>query len=168
MNSYEELRQEFAKDSFRQILKDKLGDKCANCGSKDLVEYHHVVPLVHGGTNNLGNIVPLCHECHLKAHNKHNHGNAYKKAKEDGRVGRKHKMSYEECLPYLEAYFSNKIGTREFKEKCKYAPDSKISNRAYVKRYKKEHNIKHFYNNVDLLASQERRLASLEKDLKNS
>ena len=168
MNSYEELRQEFAKDSFRQILKDKLGDKCANCGSKDLVEYHHVVPLVHGGTNNLGNIVPLCHECHLKAHDKHSHGDAYKKAKEDGRVGRKHKMSYEECLPYLEAYFSNKIGTREFKEKCKYAPDSKISSRAYVKRYKKEHNIKHFYNNVDLLASQERRLASLEKNEKNS
>ena len=167
MNSYEELRQEFAKDSFRQILKDKLGDKCANCGSKDLVEYHHVVPLVHGGTNNLGNIVPLCHECHLKAHNKHNHGDAYKKAKEDGRVGRKHKMSYEECLPYLEAYFSNEIGTRELIEKCKYKPGTKISNRAYVKRYKKEHNIEHFYNNVDLLASQEIRLASLEKNEKN-
>ena len=168
MNSYEELRQEFAKDSFRKALKDKLGNKCANCGSKDLVEYHHVVPLVHGGTNNLGNIVPLCHECHLKAHNKHNHGDAYKKAKEDGRVGRKHKMSYEECLPYLEAYFSNEIGTRELIEKCKYKPGTKISNRAYVKRYKKEHNIEHFYNNVDLLASQEKRLASQEKRLKNS
>ena len=158
MNSYEELRQEFAKDSFRQILKDKLGDKCANCGSKDLVEYHHVVPLVHGGTNNLGNIVPLCHECHLKAHDKHSHGDAYKKAKEDGRIGKKHKMSYEECLPYLEAYFSNKIGTFEFKEKCKFKPGTKMSNIGYVKRYKKEHNIKHFYNNVDLLASQEKRL----------
>ena len=167
MNSYKELRQEFAKDSFRKMLKDKLGNKCANCGSKDLVEYHHVVPLVHGGTNNLGNIVPLCHECHLKAHNKHNHGDAYKKAKEDGRVGRKHKMSYEECLPFLEAYFSNEIGTRELIEKCKYKPGTKISSRAYVKRYKKEHNIEHFYNNVDLLTSQERRLASLEKNEKN-
>ena len=164
MNSYEELRQEFTKDSFRGMLKDMLGDKCANCGSKDLVEYHHVVPLVHGGTNNLGNIVPLCHECHLKAHNKHNHGDAYKKAKEDGRVGRKHKMSYEECLPYLEAYFSNKIGTSEFKEKCKYGPNTKMSGIAHVKRYKKEHNIKRFYNNVDLLASQERRLDTLEKN----
>ena len=158
MDGYEELRQEFAKDSFRQILKDKLGDKCANCGSKNLVEYHHVVPLVHGGTNNLGNIVPLCHECHLKAHDKHSHGDAYKKAKEDGRVGRKHKMSYEECLPYLEAYFSNKIGSFEFKEKCKFKPGTKMSNIVYVKRYKKEHNIEHFYNNVDLLAKKKKRL----------
>ena len=158
MDSYEELRQEFAKDSFRKMLKDKLGDKCANCGSEDLVEYHHVVPLVHGGTNNLGNIVPLCHECHLKAHDKHSHGDAYKKAKADGRVGRKHKMSYEECLPFLEAYFSNKIGSSEFKEKCKFKPGTKMCNIGYVKRYKKEHSIGHFYNNVDLLASQEKRL----------
>ena len=158
MDSYKKMRQEFAKDSFRKMLKDKLGDKCANCGSKDLVEYHHVVPLVHGGTNNLGNIVPLCHECHLKAHDKHNHGDTYKKAKEDGRVGRKHKMSYKECLPYLEAYFSNKIGAFEFKGKCKFKPGTKLSNIGYVKHCKKEHNIEHFYNNVDLLASQERRL----------
>ena len=116
MDSYEELRQEFAKDSFRKILKDKLGNKCANCGSEDLVEYHHVVPLVHGGTNNLGNIVPLCHECHLKAHNKHNHGDAYKKAKEEGRVGRTKKTTYEKALPILERYFNNEIGLRQAKK----------------------------------------------------
>ena len=164
MDSYEKLRQDFAKDSFRKMLKDKLGNKCANCGEDKGIEYHHVVPLAHGGTNNLGNIVPLCIECHKKAHNGHIHGEAFLKAREDGRVGGKHKMSYEECLPYLEAYFSNKIGTSELKEKCKYGPNTKIINMAHVKRYKKEHNIKHFYNNIDLLASQEKRL---KKRLKN-
>ena len=166
MDSYKKMRQEFAKDSFRKMLKDELGDKCANCGKDEGIEYHHVVPLAHGGTNNLGNIVPLCVECHKKAHNGHIHGEAFLKAREDGRVGRKHKMSYEECLPYLEAYFSNKIGASEFKGKCKFKPGTKMCNIGYVKRYKKEHGIGYFYNNVDLLASQERRLASQGKRLK--
>ena len=40
----------------------------------------------------------------------------------------------------------------------KLTGNTKMSGIAHVKRYKKEHNIKHFYNNIDLLASQEKRL----------
>ena len=154
MNSYEELRQEFTKDSFREMLKDKLGDKCANCGSEDLVEYHHVVPLVHGGTNNLGNIVPLCHECHLKAHNKHNHGDAYKKAKEEGRVGRTKKTTYEKALPILERYFNNEIGLRQAKKELGLAPKNKSSWYKLANRYRLENNISPYYRNtIDILNS---------------
>jgi len=54
-------------------LKPKIaeikGDKCFYCGSK-AEEYHHIVPRHMGGDNRLENIVPMCSECHKKAHSK--------------------------------------------------------------------------------------------------
>lgn len=51
-----------------QIIKAK-GNKCIYCG-KIATEYHHIVPRHMGGDNRLQNIVPLCYECHKKAHSK--------------------------------------------------------------------------------------------------
>lgn len=45
------------------------GDKCFYCGAK-ATEYHHIVPRHMGGDNRLENIVPMCYECHSKAHSK--------------------------------------------------------------------------------------------------
>ena len=42
---YEELRQEFAKPSFREKLKEQVGETCVNCGATEHIQYHHVVPL---------------------------------------------------------------------------------------------------------------------------
>lgn len=47
---------------------EKLGKQCANCKTCENIEYHHIVPLKLGGTNNISNIVPLCHACHEAAH----------------------------------------------------------------------------------------------------
>ena len=55
-------------ETLRLRLPKLLGTKCAHCGSEDGVEYHHIRPLQYGGTNDLSNLVPLCHSCHLKAH----------------------------------------------------------------------------------------------------
>lgn len=66
------LRQEFTRPSFRKKLKDKLGEVCVNCESSINIQYHHIVPLSLGGTNNIKNIVPLCEECHSKIHNQKN------------------------------------------------------------------------------------------------
>lgn len=164
MSNFNELRQEFVKPSFRDKMKEELGEICVNCGSSEYIEYHHIVPLIHGGTNNITNIVPLCTDCHNAAHNKHIHGEGYKKAREEGKVGRKHKKTYEECLPFITAYFECRIGAKELKERCGYAEGTKLSARAYIKRYKKEHNIpKDFYNHIDLLASQGKRCSSRAK-----
>ena len=62
--TYTQNKLQFNRPSFKDELKDKLGTVCCNCGSNLDVEYHHVVPLALGGTNNIGNIVPLCHVCH--------------------------------------------------------------------------------------------------------
>lgn len=65
-------------------LKPKIaeikGDKCFYCGSK-AEEYHHIVPRHMGGDNRLENIVPMCAECHKKAHSKR----SYKRQAQWGR-----------------------------------------------------------------------------------
>lgn len=43
-----------------------LGTVCCNCGKDcgEEIEYHHIVPLEHGGQDVVGNLAPLCYDCH--------------------------------------------------------------------------------------------------------
>jgi hypothetical protein len=143
-------RNEFARESFRNKLRDKLGVKCYNCGSKEHIEYHHIVPVVYGGTNKLSNIVPLCVSCHYKAHNKTN-AEGIEIAKKNKKVGRKHTIPYETCYPYIEDYIYGKIGKKEFKSKCGYSEKYKLDKCAYIERYKKENDIHSFKNIIDVI-----------------
>lgn len=68
VDDHGERRSEF--DCMRNMLPKKLGTVCRNCGSSEGVEYHHIKPLSHGGTNDLNNIVPLCGKCHSALHGK--------------------------------------------------------------------------------------------------
>ena len=46
------------------------GDTCVICGTKNrsILEIHHVIPKSEGGTNEIGNLIPLCHTCHCAVH----------------------------------------------------------------------------------------------------
>jgi len=57
-------------DCMRAKLPSKLGSKCRRCGATTNIEYHHIKPLSHGGTNDLKNIIPLCAKCHKEIHGK--------------------------------------------------------------------------------------------------
>ena len=141
------------------------GTKCINCGSEEYIEYHHVVPLKDGGNDIPTNIVPLCCKCHLKASNKSTHGEGMEKAKREGRIGRKPSKTYEEWLPWLELYFNNEIGTKEFKEKVGLAEGYKLASHKFIKRYRNENNISgYFRNTVDILAAQEQRVETRRKN----
>lgn len=37
---------------------------CANCGSTERLEWHHMIPAFLGGTAEEGNMICLCHDCH--------------------------------------------------------------------------------------------------------
>ena len=141
--TYEELREEFSRPSFRKRMKDRLGEKCVNCSSYKSIEYHHIVPLKNGGTNNLGNIVPLCEECHCKAHNR-----IYKNAKNNGRPK---VIEFEDAEPILQKYFNLEIGKAET---CKLLGVNPKSNSIWdriVREYKKKHKVKkNFRNNIDI------------------
>lgn len=43
---------------------------CVNCGATKNLIRHHIVPIALGGTNNSGNIVILCENCHKIVHGK--------------------------------------------------------------------------------------------------
>jgi len=43
-------------------------NQCFLCRSKDKLKVHHFWPLIDGGNDNLGNLITLCHRCHLAAH----------------------------------------------------------------------------------------------------
>ena len=59
-------REEFQK--FRRKLLRENGIEhliCARCGEWRIsVHLHHITELVHGGTNDTENLIPLCYECH--------------------------------------------------------------------------------------------------------
>jgi hypothetical protein len=145
------LRSQFSSKGFRKELKNKLGNNCCNCGRSDHIEYHHIVPVVYGGTNKLSNIVPICVECHYKAHTKSN-AEGIINAKEKGIVGRRHKLTYEECFPYIVDYIYGRIGKKEFKARCEYSEKYKLDKCSYIERYKKENGIKSFKNIIDIVS----------------
>jgi hypothetical protein len=49
-------------------IKAETGFKCALCG-ENLDNIHHIVPKCHCGMDDASNLIGLCSECHIKAHN---------------------------------------------------------------------------------------------------
>ena len=151
--TYEELRQEFLKHSFRKELKDKLGSVCINCETTKNIEYHHIVPLKNGGTNKLTNIVPICEECHYKAHDRSSFNT------KNG--GRPKLITFEQAESILHRYFRNEIGGIEARELLGLKTKKGAWERL-IKEYKSKYDIRDFYNNIDLLNSQVKRIETVK------
>ena len=66
---------------YRQEILDHTWTRCVNCGSDQHIELHHIVPLANGGNHIFTNIVPLCYDCHLKAHNKIKRQSGYRETR---------------------------------------------------------------------------------------
>lgn len=125
--------------------------QCAICGAKQYLEFHHLQKKSQGGTDDYDNLILLCGCCHAAVHNRH-----YNPQKPNSHTS----IDYESAVPVLEAYFNNEIGTKETKAKLNLSPKTHLSESALVKRYKREHNIDQFYNNVDLVNSKRRKNVS--------
>ena len=121
--------------------------QCAICGNMDFLEFHHLIPKNQGGTDDYDNLILLCACCHAKVHNRTYSPNRYRQSTS---------TDYETAKPILAAYFSNEIGAKETKEKLNLSPKTHLTESSLYKRYKREHGITEFYNNVDLLNSRKR------------
>lgn len=52
----------------------RVSDVCEQCGTREQLEVHHIVPLKQGGTNAFDNLVTLCKSCHSKQTSRDNRG----------------------------------------------------------------------------------------------
>jgi len=53
----------------KQNILSKTNGRCLICGTESNIKVHHILPRTMGGKDIPENLIPLCHECHLKAHN---------------------------------------------------------------------------------------------------
>ncbi len=57
----------FTAEEFKALC-DAYGNRCLACGTTEaILEADHVVPLTRGGSNDIGNIQPLCGSCNRKS-----------------------------------------------------------------------------------------------------
>lgn len=144
---YEELREESDNnDLLRRMVANMNGEICANCGSRECIEYHHIVPLKLGGTNRLTNYVALCHKCHQAAH----YGRHIRNYQNKKVSGRPHKVDDETMKKAFDMFLNGEIGRRECMQMLKMAESSKLSDMSAYKRYTKEKGIKKVVNMIDM------------------
>lgn len=147
MTDYERLRLEYNRESFRKELKAKIENKCANCGKECNVEYHHIVPLALGGTNNITNITGLCPTCHKLAHGSKNIREIFRPEK----TGRPKRIAPEGYEDVLDRYISGKICRKECESLLKLSKATKLSDVWYYKEFLKANGIVKHKNKIDLL-----------------
>ena len=125
-----------------------MGKVCFNCGGTESIELHHIVPLRLGGTNNLSNIVVLCHRCHMAAH----HGRHIQEyTTKNFKGGRPHNVTNEELDEALTEFLSGQIGASECKRLLGLSKKTKIGDMSYYKKFLKNKGIKSFRNNIDII-----------------
>ena len=92
----------------RTMIRDgrlKVDSVCANCGSTDGLEIHHIVPLRRGGQNVQGNVVRLCWKCHRAAHDR--------KRQKESNAGRKRIPKPDNWDEIAHQIVTNQIGVLE-------------------------------------------------------
>lgn len=143
------IRQETRNRNFREKLKKELGCTCVNCGCMENIEYHHIVPVLLGGTNNLTNIVPLCGSRHKAAHNGR-HISKCRNLKNSGRKPIEFDNKYRNAL---NLYISGQIGARKCKELLGIKQQIRIQAWKHFKEYVDKYDILEVRNNVDIVGT---------------
>lgn len=104
----------------KYVVRKRDGLKCKKCGKdldnmypEDCGEVHHIIPLSMNGTNEIKNLVLVCHECHKKLHNEL-YNFDFSKYGYDSLFG----ISYDKLFS---AKYSNLL--KEYLEMPEYAPE---------------------------------------------
>lgn len=129
--------------------KKTLGTACCNCGSGSDIEYHHIVPLCVGGKDVITNVVPLCHACHMAAHNGRNL-TEYKRDAGTQSGGRPPKVSDEEAFRVFDLWIDGQIGNRKCSEMLGLSQATKPNQTSQYRKYISMMGIKSVRNTFDV------------------
>lgn len=117
------------------------GNVCMNCGSIDNIEYHHIVPLCNGGFDIDTNVIALCYDCHLKAHDRIHHLEHIR----ERLTGRQRNVDKATSDLWIGEWLDGNIATNELYDKLNIKNRKGRSYSAWdiraVKEYIEEHNI---------------------------
>ncbi|MDY3368391.1 HNH endonuclease signature motif containing protein [Zhenhengia yiwuensis] len=127
------------RDINKAVKYKKENPKCVNCGCTeyDKLHVHHIVPLCFGGNDVESNMVTLCTECHMRAHQKVAKGNT------KNCTGRKPKVAYEEACVHIKRFLDGEIGSNELKDLLKVSRkyQSSVWDIRSLRKYLMEHGI---------------------------
>lgn len=151
MNEHD-LREEYNCLRDNGTLANMLGAVCVNCGEKDNIEYHHIVPLHLGGTNRMSNIVPMCNRCHKAAHN----GRHMLEYRNERSGGRHSNISDRAAFKILDKWADGQIGNRKCSEMMKIAQHTVIASVQY-KKWCAARGYKKVRNTLDIAATNSRK-----------
>ena len=48
------------------VSRKYIDNQCKLCGSEDVLEVHHIIPVSIGGYTTSSNLITLCNDCHSK------------------------------------------------------------------------------------------------------
>ncbi len=63
IDNTQDERRERIPEKMRMYVWQRDGGKCARCGSRENLEYDHIIPVSKGGSNTERNIELLCEKC---------------------------------------------------------------------------------------------------------
>lgn len=144
--TYEEKQRQWQDGTFRRIVKNACGTVCYNCGATENIQYHHIVPLKLGGTNNLSNIAALCSQCHKAVH----WGKHIQDYRSTENMGRPRIAKDDVIQRALDAFFGGYIGTAECAKRVGIkAKKPHLTDRIWYKEYVKTRKIRKIVNEID-------------------
>ncbi|HII94764.1 MAG TPA: HNH endonuclease [Candidatus Methanofastidiosum sp.] len=132
----------------RQEVLERDGYICKNCGAKDSLHVHHIVPKSKGGGHHLDNLATLCFNCHAKSHPHMEHmikTKSYHSPEKEGDVygkdistlpvfNAKHNVNFcKECGARLHEIDNKDLGDRTLKVyQCEFC--GAIHNKSFLKK----------------------------------
>lgn len=139
-------KQETVNVRWRKNIAREKGTACYFCGAKP-VEYHHLIAIKDGGTNDPKNIIPLCHYHHRLIHRQ-------KVSKYvTGRGGRHTKISQEDANPIFDMYCGGEIGRWKLHELIGYSHKTEMKNLRIFQKYLESKGIEDMRNNIDVIGT---------------
>lgn len=145
------LKRKSFKSKYKEFDK-LLPSSCQNCGSKDDLVIHHIVPLAKGGTNSITNMARLCGSCHALVHGQN--VDIAKLTREGKERAKKNNPNYKEGRPkrkltpkYIHAI--SLLENHSYNEVAKMTGISKSTLQRIKKQYNAE-NVSVWYNALEI------------------